>query len=150
MAQTERFAAIICLGCVIRGATSHYDYVCNQAASGIASVALQTGVPTMFGVLTTDTLEQAFDRAGAKAGNKGAEPTRWTRRWKWRICWGKSRGSVVMAPTERNHRLKPMIPFCWPTVLRTEVLALSSKSKSLVPPCGARSANGPRVIGFNL
>ncbi len=73
MAQTERFAAIICLGCVIRGATSHYDYVCGQAASGIASVALQTGVPTIFGLLTTDTLEQAFDRAGAKAGNKGAE-----------------------------------------------------------------------------
>lgn len=73
MAQTGRFAAILCLGCVIRGATSHYDYVCNQAASGIAGVALQTGVPTVFGVLTTDTLEQAFDRAGAKAGNKGAE-----------------------------------------------------------------------------
>ena len=73
MAQSERFAAVICLGCVIRGATSHYDYVCNQAASGIASVALQTGVPTVFGVLTVDTLEQAFDRAGAKVGNKGAE-----------------------------------------------------------------------------
>ena len=73
MAQTERFAAIICIGCVIRGATSHYDYVCGQAASGISSVALQTGVPTIFGVLTVDTLEQAFDRAGAKVGNKGAE-----------------------------------------------------------------------------
>lgn len=73
MAQTERFAAIICLGCVIRGATSHYDYVCGPAASGIASVAQQTGVPTIFGVLTVDTLEQAFDRAGAKVGNKGSE-----------------------------------------------------------------------------
>ena len=73
MAQTQRFAAIICLGCVIRGATSHYDYVCGPAASGIASVALQTGVPTMFGVLTVDTLEQALDRAGAKVGNKGSE-----------------------------------------------------------------------------
>ena len=73
MAQTEKFAAVICLGCVIRGATSHYDYVCGPAASGIASVALQTGVPTVFGVLTVDTLEQAFDRAGAKVGNKGSE-----------------------------------------------------------------------------
>ncbi len=73
MAQTENFAAIICLGCVIRGDTSHYDYVCGQAASGISSVALQTGVPTIFGVLTVDTLEQALDRAGAKSGNKGAE-----------------------------------------------------------------------------
>ena len=73
MAQTERFAAIICLGCVIRGATSHYDYVCGPAASGIASVALQSGVPTIFGVLTVDTLEQALDRAGAKVGNKGSE-----------------------------------------------------------------------------
>ena len=73
MAQTERFAAIICLGCVIRGATSHYDYVCGPAASGVSSVALQTGVPTIFGVLTVDTLEQALDRAGAKVGNKGSE-----------------------------------------------------------------------------
>ena len=73
MAQTQRFAAVICLGCVIRGATSHYDYVCGPAASGIASVAQQTGVPTIFGVLTVDTLEQALDRAGAKAGNKGSE-----------------------------------------------------------------------------
>ena len=73
MAQTERFAAIICLGCVIRGATSHYDYVCGPAASGIATVAMQSGVPTIFGVLTVDTLEQALDRAGAKVGNKGSE-----------------------------------------------------------------------------
>ena len=73
MAQTEKFAAVICLGCVIRGATSHYDYVCGPAASGIANVAIQTGVPTVFGVLTVDTLEQAFDRAGAKVGNKGSE-----------------------------------------------------------------------------
>lgn len=73
MAQTEKFAAVICLGCVIRGATSHYDYVCGPAANGIANVAIQTGVPTVFGVLTVDTLEQAFDRAGAKVGNKGSE-----------------------------------------------------------------------------
>ena len=73
MAQTERFAAIVCLGCVIRGDTSHYDYVCGQASSGIASVATQSGVPTIFGVLTVDTLEQALDRAGAKSGNKGSE-----------------------------------------------------------------------------
>ena len=73
MAQTQRFAAVICLGCVIRGATSHYDYVCGPTASGVAQVAMQTGVPTIFGVLTVDTLEQALDRAGAKVGNKGTE-----------------------------------------------------------------------------
>ena len=73
MAQTQRFAAIVCLGCVIRGATSHYDYVCGPTAAGIAGVATQTGVPTIFGVLTVDNLEQAFDRAGAKVGNKGVE-----------------------------------------------------------------------------
>ena len=73
MAETGRYAAVVCLGCVIRGATSHYDYVCSAATSGISQVALKTGVPVIFGVLTTDSLEQAFDRAGAKAGNKGAE-----------------------------------------------------------------------------
>lgn len=73
LAETDRFSAIICLGCVIRGATSHYDYVCGQAASGIQSVALQSGLPVIFGVLTTDTLEQALERAGSKGGNKGAE-----------------------------------------------------------------------------
>lgn len=73
LAQSGRFAAVICLGCVIRGATTHYDYVCSQTASGILNVGLQTGVPTIFGVLTTENLEQAFERAGSKAGNKGAE-----------------------------------------------------------------------------
>lgn len=73
LARSGRYDAIICLGAVIRGATAHFDYVAGQAASGIAAVALQTGVPTIFGVLTTDTIEQAIDRAGAKAGNKGYE-----------------------------------------------------------------------------
>ena len=73
LAETGRFDAIICLGCVIRGATDHYDYVCGQAASGIMQASVTTGIPVLFGVLTTNTLEQAEDRAGAKAGNKGAE-----------------------------------------------------------------------------
>ena len=63
--------AVICLGAVIRGATSHYDLVCNEAAKGIAHVSLDTGVPVMFGIVTTDTIEQAIERAGTKAGNKG-------------------------------------------------------------------------------
>lgn len=71
MAETGKFDAIICLGAVIRGATTHYDYVCNETAKGISNVAMQTGIPTIFGVLTTDTIEQAIERAGTKAGNKG-------------------------------------------------------------------------------
>ena len=71
MAQSGRYDAVICLGAVIRGATSHYDLVCNEAAKGIAHVSLESGVPVMFGIVTTDTIEQAFVRAGTKAGNKG-------------------------------------------------------------------------------
>lgn len=71
MARTGRYDAIICVGAVIRGQTSHYDYVCNEAAKGIAQVSLETGVPVMFGILTTDNIEQAIARAGSKAGNKG-------------------------------------------------------------------------------
>ena len=73
LAATGRFGAVVCLGAVIRGATTHYDYVCSAATSGIGSVGLESGLPVVFGVLTTDTLEQAFERAGSKAGNKGAE-----------------------------------------------------------------------------
>jgi 6,7-dimethyl-8-ribityllumazine synthase len=73
MAQSGRFSAVICLGAVIRGATSHYDYVCGPTASGIMNAGLTSGIPIIFGVLTTDNLEQAFERAGSKAGNKGAE-----------------------------------------------------------------------------
>ena len=73
LAQTGKFDAIICLGCVIRGATTHYDYVCNEAAKGIAKVGLDHSMPVMFGVLTTETIEQAIERAGTKAGNKGWE-----------------------------------------------------------------------------
>ena len=71
MAKSGKYDAVICLGSVIRGATSHYDYVCSEAAKGIAMVSLETGVPVMFGVLTTENIEQAIERAGSKAGNKG-------------------------------------------------------------------------------
>ena len=73
LAETKKFDAIICLGCVIRGATTHYDYVCNEAAKGISKVAMDAGIPVMFGVLTTESIEQALERAGTKAGNKGWE-----------------------------------------------------------------------------
>ena len=73
VAQSGQFQAVICLGAVIRGSTSHYDYVCNEVSKGIAQVNLQTGVPTAFGVLTTENIEQAIERAGTKAGNKGAD-----------------------------------------------------------------------------
>jgi 6,7-dimethyl-8-ribityllumazine synthase len=72
-AATGRYDAVVCLGAVVRGATSHYDYVAGGVASGIQQAMMATGVPVMFGVLTVDTLEQAFERAGTKAGNKGAE-----------------------------------------------------------------------------
>ena len=65
------YAAVVCLGCVIQGETDHYDYVCSQAASGIAQAGMETGIPVIFGVLTCGTLEQAMNRAGGKAGNKG-------------------------------------------------------------------------------
>lgn len=71
MAKSGRYDAVLCLGAVIRGATSHYDLVCSEAAKGIASVGLETGVPVLFGVVTTETIEQAIERAGTKAGNKG-------------------------------------------------------------------------------
>ena len=73
LAKTGKFDAIICLGCVIRGATTHYDYVCNEAAKGIAKVSLDQELPVMFGVITTENIEQALERAGTKAGNKGWE-----------------------------------------------------------------------------
>ena len=71
MAKSGKYDAVICLGAVIRGSTSHYDYVCNEVSKGIASVSLETGVPVLFGVLTTENIEQAIERAGTKAGNKG-------------------------------------------------------------------------------
>ena len=71
MAVSGKYDAVICLGAVIRGATSHYDYVCNEVSKGVASVSLETGVPVMFGVVTTENIEQAIERAGTKAGNKG-------------------------------------------------------------------------------
>ena len=71
MANSGKYDAVICLGAVIRGSTSHYDYVCSEVSKGIANVSLSSGVPVMFGVLTTENIEQAIERAGTKAGNKG-------------------------------------------------------------------------------
>ena len=71
MAKSGKYDAVICLGAVIRGATSHYDYVCAEVSKGIANVSLETETPVMFGVVTTDNIEQAIERAGTKAGNKG-------------------------------------------------------------------------------
>ncbi len=71
LAKSGNYDAVICLGAVIRGATSHYDYVCAEVSKGIAAVSLETEIPVMFGVITTDNIEQAIERAGTKAGNKG-------------------------------------------------------------------------------
>lgn len=73
MAESKKYDAVICLGAVIRGSTSHYDYVCSEVSKGIAQISLASGIPVMFGVLTTDNIEQAIERAGTKAGNKGFE-----------------------------------------------------------------------------
>lgn len=73
LAASGKYDAVICLGAVIRGATSHYDYVCAEVSKGIAQASMETGVPVLFGVLTTDTIEQAIERAGTKAGNKGTD-----------------------------------------------------------------------------
>lgn len=71
MAKSGKYDAVICLGAVIRGSTTHYDYVCNEVSKGISQVSLASGIPVMFGVLTTENIEQAIERAGTKAGNKG-------------------------------------------------------------------------------
>lgn len=71
MARSSEYDAVICVGAVIRGSTSHYDYVCSEVSKGIANVALQTGKPVLFGVITTENIEQAIERSGSKAGNKG-------------------------------------------------------------------------------
>ena len=71
MAKSGKYDAVICLGAVIRGDTTHYDYVCNEVSKGIATVSLESGIPVMFGVLTTENIEQAIVRAGSKGGNKG-------------------------------------------------------------------------------
>jgi 6,7-dimethyl-8-ribityllumazine synthase len=73
LAESGKYDAVITLGAVIRGSTPHFDYVCNEVAKGVAAISLKTGVPTIFGVLTTDSIEQAVERAGTKAGNKGWE-----------------------------------------------------------------------------
>ena len=73
LAESGKYDAVICLGAVIRGATPHFDYVCAEASKGIAQVSMQTGVPVAFGVLTTENIQQAVERAGTKAGNKGSE-----------------------------------------------------------------------------
>lgn len=71
MAQSGKYDAVICVGAVIRGDTSHYDYVCNEVSKGVAQVGLKTGIPVLFGIVTTENIEQAIARAGSKAGNKG-------------------------------------------------------------------------------
>lgn len=73
LAKSGKYDAVICLGAVIRGGTTHYDYVCAEVSKGVAQVGMATGVPTIFGVLTTENIEQAIERAGTKAGNKGFE-----------------------------------------------------------------------------
>lgn len=73
MAKSKKYDAVLCLGAVIKGSTSHYDYVCAEVSKGIASVSLEEETPVMFGVLTTDSIEQAIERAGTKAGNKGSD-----------------------------------------------------------------------------
>ena len=73
MAESKKYDAILCLGAVIRGSTTHYDYVCNEVSKGVAQVGLTTGVPTIFGVVTTENIEQAIERSGTKAGNKGSD-----------------------------------------------------------------------------
>jgi 6,7-dimethyl-8-ribityllumazine synthase len=73
LAASGRYAAVVCLGCVIRGETAHFDHVANQAAAGVMQAAQATGVPVIFGILTTDSVEQALNRAGLKGGNKGAD-----------------------------------------------------------------------------
>jgi 6,7-dimethyl-8-ribityllumazine synthase len=73
MAQSGKYSAVVCLGCVIRGETGHYDHVAGQAAAGVLQAGLSTGLPVIFGILTTDTVEQALNRAGLKGGNKGAD-----------------------------------------------------------------------------
>ena len=73
MAESKKYDAVIALGAVIRGATSHFDYVCAETSKGIAQASLESGIPVMFGVLTTDTIDQAIDRAGTKSGNKGSD-----------------------------------------------------------------------------
>ncbi|MGE6260925.1 6,7-dimethyl-8-ribityllumazine synthase [Heyndrickxia sporothermodurans] len=71
MAKNDKYDSVITLGTVIRGSTPHFDYVCNEAAKGVAAISLNTGTPVIFGILTTDSIEQAIERAGTKAGNKG-------------------------------------------------------------------------------
>ncbi len=73
MAASKRYDAVICLGVIIRGATPHFDFVANEASKGVAQVSLETGIPVLFGILTTETIEQAIERSGSKAGNKGSD-----------------------------------------------------------------------------
>ena len=73
LAESKKYDAVICLGAVIRGSTTHYDYVCNEVSKGIAQVGLNSGVPTMFGIVTTENIEQAIERSGTKSGNKGSD-----------------------------------------------------------------------------
>jgi len=93
LAQTGRFDAVICLGAVIRGATPHFEYISAEVAKGIANVGLETEVPIAFGVLTTDTIEQAIERAGTKAGNKG---------------WDAAMSAIEMVDLFKKYKLSPV------------------------------------------
>ena len=104
-ADQKKYDAIICLGAVIRGATTHYDYVCAEVSKGIAAVSLDAKVPVMFGILTTETIEQAIERAGTKAGNKGFDVPLAQLRWQifarvWNNRWvtGANPGSWPFRP----------------------------------------------------
>lgn len=97
MAATGKYDAILCLGAVIKGSTSHYDYVCAEVSKGIATVSLSSGLPVLFGVLTTDNIEQAIERAGTKAGNKDMM---WlSAQLKWSIC---SKSVKIRLIVQRN------------------------------------------------
>ncbi|ARI75994.1 6,7-dimethyl-8-ribityllumazine synthase [Halobacillus mangrovi] len=87
MANSGKYDAVITLGAVIRGSTPHFDYVCNEAAKGVSQASMQSGIPVIFGVITTDTIEQAIERAGTKAGNKG---------------WEAATGAIEMATLMKN------------------------------------------------
>ncbi|MBO9129777.1 6,7-dimethyl-8-ribityllumazine synthase [Bacillus sp. 165] len=94
MAESGKYHAIITLGTVIRGATTHYDYVCNEVAKGVASISLSSDIPVIFGVLTTETIEQAIERAGTKAGNKG---------------WECATAAIEMANLNRQFQKEPFL-----------------------------------------
>ena len=106
LASLKKFDAIICLGAVIRGATTHYDYVCNEVSKGIAQVGLQSGVPTIFGIVTTENIQQAIERAGTKSGNKGFDAAVSAMEMANLLKGLSKEGSLNDAPKRRGRRPK--------------------------------------------